>query len=139
MHKQGYCVGFDFGLKKIGFAIGQFVTCTAQPMGFIHAKAGVPNWQDVSRLINEWRPVCLVVGLPTTVDGKALSVTPKVLEFGKSLEQFQLPVFFTDERMTSKEARSHLFDKGGFRALSYGKVDSIAAALLLEQWMNQKN
>ena len=139
MHKQGYCLGFDFGLKKIGYAIGQFVTCTAQPMGFITAKDGLPKWSEISKLIHEWQPKCLIVGLPKAVDGRDLSVTPKVIEFAKSLEQFNLPVYFTDERMTSKEARSHLFDNGGYRALSYGKVDSIAAALLLEQWMNQKN
>lgn len=139
MLKQGYCLGFDFGLKKIGYAVGQFVTRTAQPMGCIFAKEGIPNWQNLSSLIKEWQPKCLVVGLPLTVDGKDLSVTPKVLNFAKSLEQFNLPVYLTDERMTSKEARSHLFDSGGYRALAYGKVDSIAAALLLEQWMNQKD
>jgi putative Holliday junction resolvase len=138
MLKQGYCLGFDFGLKKIGYAIGQFITCTAQPMGFILAKDGIPNWQEIAHLIKEWQPKCLIVGLPTAVDGKNLSVTPKVLVFAKSLEQYQLPVYFTDERMTSKEARSHLFEQGGYRALSYGKIDSIAAALLLEQWMHQK-
>lgn len=139
MHKQGCCLGFDFGLKKIGYAIGQFVTCTAQPLGFMFAKEGIPNWQEIAHVIKEWQPECLVVGFPTAVDGTDLSVTPKVLSFAKSLEQYHLPVYLTDERMTSKEARSHLFEHGGYRALSYGKVDSIAAALLLEQWMNQKN
>ena len=139
MHKQGYCLGFDFGLKKIGYAVGQFVTCTAQPMGFILANNGIPNWQDIAHLIKEWRPNCLVLGLPTAVDGTALSVTPKVLIFAQSLEQYQLPIYFSDERMTSKEARSQLFEQGGYRALRYGKVDSIAAALLLEQWMHQRD
>jgi putative Holliday junction resolvase len=139
MHKQGYCLGFDFGLKKIGYAIGQFVTCTAQPKGFIIAKDGIPNFKEIEKILKEWQPRCMVVGLPTAIDGQELSVTPNVLAFAKSLEQFKLPVYFTDERMTSKEARSHLFDQGGYRALSYGKVDSIAAALLLEQWMNEQN
>jgi putative holliday junction resolvase len=137
MHKEGYCLGFDFGLKKIGLAVGQFVTFTAQPLGVIFAKEGVPDWKNVEKLIKEWRPQCLVVGLPKAVDGSPLSVTEKVEQFAEELKRFRLPVYLTDERMTTKEARSHLFESGGFKALKYGKVDSVAAAVILEQWMNE--
>lgn len=136
MLKEGYCLGFDFGLKKMGVAVGQFVTCTAQPIGVIFAKDGVPEWAQIEKIIREWRPVCLVVGLPKAVDGSSLSVTDKVEVFAKDLERFNLQVYLTDERMTTKEARSHLFESGGYKALKYGKVDSVAAAVILEQWMN---
>jgi putative Holliday junction resolvase len=136
MYKEGCCLGFDYGLKKIGYAIGQFITYTAQPQGMISVKEGQPDWDSIQKIIREWRPVCLVVGLPQTIDDKPLYVTEHVLNFAKELERFNLPIYLTDERMTTKEAKSHLFEKGGFRALSYGKVDSVAAAILLEQWMN---
>lgn len=135
MKKEGYCLGFDYGLKKIGYAIGQFITYTAQPLGMIKLQDGIIDWSDIEKIIREWRPVCLVVGLPKAVDDKPLYITEHVLKFSKELERFHLPVFLTDERMTTKEAKSLLFEKGGSKALSYGKVDSVAAAILLEQWM----
>jgi putative holliday junction resolvase len=137
MYEQGCCIGFDFGLKKIGYAIGQFITLTAQPLGIISVKEGRIDWTFIQNLIKEWRPVCLIVGLPKAVDDSPLSVTEYVLQFAKELEKFHLPVHLTDERMTTKEAKNHLFEKGGYKALSYGKVDSIAAAIILEQWMRE--
>jgi putative Holliday junction resolvase len=138
MHNNGYCLGFDFGLKKIGVAVGQFVTKTASPLSHIGAKQGTPDWSQLQKIIDEWRPKCLVIGMPKSIDGQDLSVTKKVEHFGESLKRFNLPIYFTDERMTTKEARQNLFDHGGFKALSYGKVDSVAAAIILEQWLNQK-
>lgn len=135
MKKEGYCLGFDYGLKKIGYAVGQFITYTAQPLGMIKLQDGSIDWSDIEKIIREWRPVCLVVGLPKAVDDTPLYITEHVLKFSKELERFHLPVFLTDERMTTKEAKSLLFEKGGAKALSYGKVDSVAAAILLEQWM----
>lgn len=136
MHKVGYCLGFDFGLRKMGVAVGQFVTCTAQPIGVLYAKDGVPEWSQIENIIKEWRPTCLIVGLPKAIDGSPLSVTEKVEIFAEALKRFGLPVYLTDERMTTKEARRHLFESGGYKALKYGKIDSIAAAVILEQWMN---
>jgi putative Holliday junction resolvase len=137
MRKLGCCLGFDFGLKKIGVAVGQFVTLTASPLPYISARDGHPDAQQLIKLIKEWRPDCLVIGLPKTVDGQNLSVTPLVEQFADMLKSFELPVFFTDERMTTKEARQTLFELGGYKALTYGKSDSIAAAIILEQWMNE--
>jgi putative Holliday junction resolvase len=135
MYKAGYCIGFDYGLKKIGYAIGQFVTFTAQPKGMIVVKDGCPDWNTIDQIIREWRPICLVVGLPKTMDNQPLYITEHALNFAKELEKYQLTVHLADERMTTKEAKSYLFEKGGFKALSYGKVDSVAAAILLEHWM----
>jgi putative Holliday junction resolvase len=137
MHDVGCCLGFDYGLKKIGIAIGQFVTLTAQPLSFIKVKDGHPDWSALEKLLKEWRPKCLVVGLPKSIHDEPLSITEHVLNFARDLERFHLPVYFSDERMTTKEARQALFDAGGFRALNYGKVDSVAAAIILEQWMNE--
>lgn len=138
MHSSGCCLGFDFGLKKIGVAVGQFVTLTAQPLTFIKVKEGNPDWSAIEKILKEWRPKCLIVGLPKSISGQPLSVTDHVLNFASALERFKLPVHFSDERMTTKEARQALFDAGGFRALNYGKIDSVAAAIILEQWMNER-
>ena len=137
MHKQGCCLGFDFGLRKIGAAVGQFITLTATPLDFIIAKQGMPDWRHFKKLLDEWRPNCLVVGLPLAINGEPLSVTPFVESFAQSLKRFDLPVYYADERMTTKEARQDLFERGGYKALTYGKVDSIAAAIILEQWMSE--
>jgi|LauGreDrversion4_2_1035121.scaffolds.fasta_scaffold185542_3 putative Holliday junction resolvase len=137
MRSFGCCLGFDFGLKKIGVAVGQFITLTSSPLPYIGARDGHPDMYQLKKLIHEWHPDCLVLGFPQSVDGQDLSVTPKVQQFGEVLKQFKLPVYFTDERMTTKEARQILFELGGFKALAYGKSDSIAAAIILEQWMNE--
>lgn len=137
MHNEGCCLGFDFGLKKIGVAVGQFITLNAQPLGVLEAVQGVPSWVKLQCLIKEWRPKCLVVGLPLAIDGQELSVTQAARNFSEELKKFNLPVFLTDERMTTKEAKSHLFLNGGYKALQKTKIDSLAAALILEQWLHQ--
>ena len=136
MYKDGCCLGFDFGLRKIGYAVGQFITCTAQPLGIIAVKEAQVDWDMVQKIIKEWQPVCLVVGLPKTINDEPLYITAPALQFAQDLEKYLLPVHLTDERMTTKEAKNRLFAKGGFKALSHVNVDSFAAAILLEQWLN---
>jgi putative Holliday junction resolvase len=139
MRKKGCCLGFDFGLRKIGVAVGQFITMSASPLVIISAKQGVPDWNDLQKIISKWQPDCLVVGFPMAIDGKELSITSYVKQFVTDLQRFKLPVYLTDERLTTKEARSNLFEQGGFRALAYGKADSMAAALILEQWLHEQD
>lgn len=138
MHEFGYCLGFDYGLKKTGVAVGQFVTHSASPLPCLLHPNGRPARLEMQKLIDEWRPKCLVVGLPKSVDGKDLSITAAVMNFAHDLEYYQLPVYLSDERLTTKEARQQLFEQGGYRALAYGKVDSLAAVLILEQWMQEQ-
>ena len=138
MLNSGCCFGFDYGLKKIGVAVGQFITRSASPLAVVSAKQGIPDWDKLQKLIKEWQPKCLVVGLPLAIDGQELSITAHVKSFVTALERFQLPIYMTDERMTTKEARQHLFDHGGYKALEYGKIDCVAAALILEQWLREQ-
>jgi putative Holliday junction resolvase len=133
MHESGCCLGFDFGLKKTGVAVGQFITQSATPLTHLKHKQGEIPWEQIQHLLKEWHPRCLVVGYPKDLDGGDLSITPAVCEFAKQLERFKLPVYLSDERLTTKEARQSLF-----KALGYGKVDSLAAAIILEQWMNEQ-
>ncbi|KGP63236.1 Holliday junction resolvase [Legionella norrlandica] len=131
-------LGFDFGYKRIGVAVGQRLTCSASPLSTINAKAGVPDWNAIQRVISQWNPQALIVGLPTCIDGKELYTTSAARHFAKQLhKQFTLPVYLVDERLSTVEARGHLFEQGGYRKIKKTEVDSIAACVILEQWLQQ--
>lgn len=129
-------LGFDFGYKRIGVAVGQRLTCSASPLPTIHAKSGVPDWNDIQKAINEWRPRALIVGMPTCIDDSELYTTAAAKRFAKQLRKhFELPVHLVDERLSTVEARGRLFEQGGYRKLKSTQIDSIAACIILEQWL----
>lgn len=133
---EGTFLAFDFGTKRIGVAVGQTLTKTASPLATINAIKGVPSWDIIRRLIKEWRPEALIVGLPTKIDGKPMHTTKKSKVFAKNLEsETNLPVYLVDERLSTKDARSRLFNHGGFKKLKTSEVDSFAACVILEQWL----
>lgn len=129
-------MGFDFGLKRIGVAVGQRLTGRARPLNTLTAMRGVPDWVKVNQLLREWKPQALVVGLPTTIDGRALYTTELAEKFADELrQQTDLPVHLVDERLSTVEARSQLFEMGGYRKLKTSEIDSLAACIILEQWL----
>jgi len=133
---EGVYLGFDFGYKRIGVAVGQGVTLSARPLTTVDAVEGVPDWLIVKKLINEWRPKALVVGLPTHIDDSEQYTTPAARNFAEQLNQrFSLPVHLVDERLSTVEARAQLFEQGGYRKIKNTQVDSIAACIILEQWL----
>lgn len=128
-------LGFDFGKKRIGVAIGQTLTQAARPLATLSAKDGEPSWNEIEKLIKKWKPGALVVGIPINMDGTDQWISDAARQFAANLRQhFQLPVHETDERLTTKDAREQLFTKGGFKALSDGQVDSVAAQLILQNY-----
>lgn len=128
-------IAFDFGMKRIGTAIGQTVTQTARPLETLAAKDGVPNWDTLTKLIKKWQPEALVVGIPLNMDGTDQPISQKARDFAHALqEKFHLKVHEMDERLTTKSAREALFQSGGYKALQDGQVDSVAAQLILENW-----
>jgi putative holliday junction resolvase len=128
-------IAFDFGKKRIGTAVGQTVTATARPLTTLQAKDGVPDWQQVAALIKKWRPDALVVGIPLNMDGTDQPLTLDARAFAKALkDQYNLPIFEMDERLTTKDAREQLFAEGGYKALQNGQVDQVAAQLILQNW-----
>lgn len=129
-------LGFDFGYKRIGVAVGQRLTCSASPLPTLQAKLGVPNWEVVRKLIKQWNPQALIVGIPTSIDGTKLYTTKAARRFSEQLKQrFSLPVHWVDERLTTVEARGQLFAEGGYKKIQMTEVDGIAACLILEQWL----
>lgn len=130
-------MGFDFGSKRIGIAIGQEVTRTVNPLTTINAKNNKPDWDAISRLLKEWQPDLLVVGLPVHMDGTDQPVTKAATRFANQLNgRYQLPVEMVDERLTSYEAENQLSAQSHFH--DKAQIDMIAAQLILESWMSQQ-
>lgn len=133
-------LGFDFGMKRIGVAVGQTVTKTARPLAIVKANQGTPDWNTVTKLIHTWRPDAIVVGIPLNMDGTEQPLTQAARHFADLLQKrFNLPVHGMDERLTSIEAKARLFNEGGYKALQNTPIDSIAAQLILQNWLTQLN
>jgi putative Holliday junction resolvase len=119
-------LAFDFGLKRIGVAVGEPELGTAHPLPGIAA----PGFAAIERLVKEWRPATLVVGLPVAVQGEHM-LAGRVRRFARQLAgRFRLPVETVDERYSSVEAESRL------RGAKRRPVDSVAAQILLEQYFH---
>ena len=128
-------LAFDFGTKSIGCAVGQSITGTAQALPAFKAQDGIPNWDAIEKCLKEWKPDIVVVGLPLNMNGTEQDLTLRARKFANRLQgRFGVNVQLQDERLTTTEARSEIFDRGGFRALKKGKVDGISACLILESW-----
>lgn len=121
-------LAFDFGLRRIGVAVGEPELRTAHPL------AAVSRFDEIQSLISEWQPAALVVGRPTSAQGEPHKMTRQAEDFARRLERrFKLPVARVDERFSSVEAESRL---RGTRAKK-SEVDSVAAQLLLEQYFDE--
>ena len=132
-------LGFDFGLKRIGVAVGQSVTGSASPLGVAVVRGGEPDWAAIGRLIVEWRPASLVVGLPYNMDLSEQEMTGHARRFADELAQrFPLPVHTVDERLSSREAEAQLKERRqqGRRRVSREDIDGAAACVILESWFN---
>lgn len=129
----GVLLGFDYGTKRIGIAVGQTLTGSARPLTIVRARDGKPDWEAISRLIAEWQPAALVVGLPVHMDGTEHERTARARRFGNQLAgRYNLPVHRVDERLTSYEAEQELRAQGkGGEAL-----DAVAAQLILQSWLD---
>jgi len=131
-------LGFDFGLRRIGVAVGQGVTGTAEALAPLLAKDGTPDWTQLSDVIEQWGPDALVVGIPFNMDGTKQKITFAAENFAKELkERYKLTVYEVDERLSTVEARSQLFEEGGSKKIRSSSVDSYVAKLLLEQWFSE--
>lgn len=127
-------LAFDFGIRRIGVAVGEPETGTAHPLPGI-SLAGDARFAAVGRLIAQWKPARLVVGLPLGIDGAPHDVTRRAERFARQLGgRFGLPVELVDERFTSVEAESRLRGRRAARIAA----DSVAAQLILEQYLGER-
>jgi len=133
-------LGFDFGNKKIGMAVGQSTIAIASPLQTLRSINQQPNWELITQLINEWAPVGLVVGISKQIDGSDNLITPRMLKFCRQLEgRYNLPVYQMDEAFSTFEAKQMLFDELQLSASKLWDVqDQLAAQLILQSWLNLK-
>lgn len=135
-------LAFDYGLRRVGVAVGQALTGTATPLETIDYT--VPNelFARIGALIEEWAPSELVVGIPLTRDGEEQPITHAARRFAGCLaERFRRPVHHADERYTSREAAARfraLRAAGGVRRRDRRRMDAVAAQLILEQWLDAR-
>jgi putative Holliday junction resolvase len=121
-------LAFDYGPRRVGVACGNTVTRTATPITTVAAQ-GVARFAAIARLVDEWRPDALVVGIPRHPDGAPHENTERAERFARQLQgRFSLPVHRVDERYSTVEAQS----------LGAADVDAAAAAVILEQFMREQ-
>ena len=109
----GILLGFDFGTKRIGVAVGNSISCTARPLTTLHGENNVQRFAAIAELIREWGPSALVVGLPSHDDGTPHELTRLCRRFAQRLKgRFNLPTILVDERYTSTAASSQLAEMG---------------------------
>ena len=139
MSESRTVLSFDFGMKSIGVAVGQEITGTASPLQALKARDGIPDWDKLALLFEEWNPDLAVVGLPLNMDGTQQQVTFAAKKFANRLHaRYKVPIETSDERLTTVDARAQLFEMGGFKKLDKGLVDSASACLILESWFERQ-
>jgi putative holliday junction resolvase len=137
MDEKTIFLAFDYGTRNIGVAVGQKITKSATVLAPLLAKNAIPPWYKIDELVKSWQPHALIVGVPYKNDGSDFKVTKLAKNFIEQLKQrYQLPVYAAEERLTTKAAREKIFERGGYRALQNESVDSLAAKLILEEWLS---
>ena len=136
-------LAFDFGLQRIGVAVGEPETGSAHPLPGVAAQGAPGRLTAIARLVKEWKPSLLVVGRPLGEDGAPHEMTRRAERFARQLgARFRVPVALVDERYSSVEVESRMRAAYGSRkaaSLARGKaLDSHAAQLLIEQFFNEK-
>ena len=122
-------MSFDFGMKRIGVAVGQKVTQTASGLAVVQAFDGIPKWDYLDKIVLDWQPERFIVGLPINMDGSNSEMSKKAQKFSRRVSsRYNIRSEMFDERLTSFEAREH-----------DGKAhsDAIAAKIILESWLRE--
>ncbi|MGQ0656546.1 MAG: Holliday junction resolvase RuvX [Chromatiales bacterium] len=129
--RQVTVLGFDYGEKRLGVAVGQTITHTASPLQTIRVSNREPDWEAIARLVRQFEPRLFVVGLPVSTDGTTHRLAGPVHRFRDQLRQrYSLPVHLIDERLSSHEAGARL-------RRGRDDLDAVAAQVILETWLNE--
>lgn len=128
-------MAFDFGTQKMGIAIGQSSIESANPLPLFVMKDGIPDWNQLLKIVKEWQPNLFLIGLPLNMDDSESELSARARKFARRLRhQTNIETWMVDERLTTREARETLGfyqDQGRAKRLS---ADSFAAALLIQSW-----
>jgi putative Holliday junction resolvase len=133
-------LAFDFGTRRIGIASGDTLTRTARALTTVSVASDLP-WQEIDKLVSDYRPARLIVGLPYNMDGTPTALTGKTRKFALELAaRFKVEVLLVDERLSSREAEAQLRNARAAglkrRRLTHADVDMTAAKVLLERWFD---
>lgn len=135
---RGYVLSFDFGLRRIGVAVGQAATRTASIVQTV-AHRDQPDWAAIDRIVREWKPQMFLVGLPLDGEGGETDMSRAARRFGQELVQrYQRDCVYADERLSSHAATqrfSELRAGGGLKRKHAGQLDAMAAQIILENWL----
>ena len=135
---RGYVLSFDFGLKRIGVAVGQAATRTASILETV-AHRDQPDWNAIDRLVNEWRPELFVVGLPLDLSGEESEMSRAARKFGTALtNRHQRECVYVDERLSSRAAHNRFVElraDGHLKRKHASELDAMAAQIILENWL----
>lgn len=135
---NGTVLSFDYGEKRVGVAVGETVTKIANALTTIKAEVNDVRFAEITKLLKEWQPQLLVVGLPTYLDGKEHEVTQLAKKFARRLEgRFDLPVIMIDERLSSAEASQHLSTSGKKSRDQKALIDAVAAQVILQSYFDR--
>lgn len=136
---KGTVLGFDFGEKRVGVAVGELETGIASPLITIAEEATDRRFAAIAALLQQWQPVCLVVGLPVHMDGNEHKLTQLARKFGNRLHgRFALPVEFADERLSSAVADDLLRELGLNARARKTPLDAVAAQQILQGWLDSR-
>lgn len=138
---DGTILAFDFGTQRIGIAVGETMLGRANALTTIDSPANDARFAAIGKLIAEWQPARLVVGLPLALDGAEHEMTARSRRFAHQLEgRYRLPVDLIDERLTSVEAERDIKpprNKGDKSAKA--RIDAEAARIILQDWFEHAN
>jgi putative Holliday junction resolvase len=132
----GTLIGFDFGERRIGVAVGETGTGIANPIGAIDATANDTRFREIGKLVDEWRPTAFVVGRPRHSDDSEHAIAKLAEKFARRLAaRYHVPVMMVDETLSSAAAEESL---RGARAGARRKtdVDAVAAAIILQSYLD---
>jgi len=131
-------LGFDFGTKSLGIAVGSTGTGLAEPLTTTAVHHHLPDWTVIDRLIKDWQPVALVVGLPLNMDDSENAMTRAARKFGQRLgARYNLPVHWVDERLTSVEAKNAMVEARVPWSRRKARVDRLAAQTILQAYLDE--
>jgi len=131
-------LGFDFGTKSLGIAVGSSTSGLAEPLATVTVRHGLPDWPAVDRLVREWQPAGLVVGLPLNMDDSENAMTRSARQFGHRLRaRYNLPVHWVDERLTSVDAKNAMVEARVPWKQRKSRVDRLAAQTILQAYLDE--
>ena len=135
---HGTLLAFDFGTKRIGVAVGNSISGTAQPLTTLHGEQNGQRFAAIKALVREWQPAALVVGLPSNDDGTPHELTRLCRRFSQRLKgRFDLPIILVDERYTSAAASSQLAGMGIHGIKQKPLLDQVAAQQILQAYFDE--